>query len=134
MNREATIIGSFIYIILMNLDKLDLHKGSVVRLREHILAKLKKAPIKHAKEADELWERIVTDNPEKFELYISPVIETLFFNHEDKMIEMYGKDFGLLVTRATMKIAYGDKEDVIRRSYLIADNISKAVKLSLICR
>jgi len=36
------------------------------------------------------------------------------------MIEMYGKDFGLLVTRATMKIAYGDKEDVIRRSYLIA--------------
>lgn len=115
----------------MNLDKLDLHKGSVVRLREHILAKLKNAPIKYAKEADELWKRIVTDNPDKFELYISPVVETLFFNHEDKMIEMYGKDFGLLVTRATMKIAYGDKEDVIRRSYLIADNISKAVKLSL---
>ena len=131
MNREATIIGSFIYIILMNLDKLDLHKGSVARLRGHIFAKLKKAPIKYAKEADELWERIVTDNPEKFELYISPVIETLFFNHEDKMIEMYGKDFGLLVTRATMKMAYGDKEDVIRRSYLVADSISKEVKLSL---
>lgn len=130
MNREATIIGSFIYIILINLDKLDLCKGSVIKLREHILAKLKKAPNKYAKEADELWKRIVTDNPEKFELYISPVVETLFFNHEDKMLKMYGKDFGLLLTRATMKMAYGDKEDALRRSYLMADNISSAVKLS----
>lgn len=125
--REAVIVGSFIYIILHNLDKEDLVKGSVIKLRERLLARLRKAPIKYAKEADALWEQIVVNNQRQFTMYISPVVEALYFNHEKAMNDMYGNDFDEIVSRATMKMTYGDNEEALRNSYLMADIITKEV-------
>lgn len=127
MSKEATIVGSFIYIVLMNLDAADMNKGSVIKLRQRILSRLKLAPKKYAREADELWEKIVKNNPDKFSMYISPFVETLFFNHEDVMLEMFGSDFGTIISRATMKMAYGNDETALKYSYLMADIISKEV-------
>lgn len=127
ISKEATLVGAFMYIILLNLDKEDLVKGSVARLKERIFARLRKSPRKYAKEADALWSKIIANNPQKFSLYISPVIETLFFNHEAVMLSMFGDDFGDIVSRATMKMAYGDNEEALRNSYIMADIISKEV-------
>lgn len=126
-HKIATIIGSYIVFILnTKVPAKDKSHASTIRLRQAIRVKLRKAKdkLELVPIADEVWVDIV----EKYKgtsILPSTLIETLFFNHYDEMVAMYGQNIGDLVTRYVEK---HQNNLHAKNSYDIADALSNAVK------
>ena len=129
-NNKALIIGSYIVYILNNMVPVaDKSHGSVIRLKQSLLSVLRKQDkTKSAdaiNQADKVWQEVL----EEFSgTYILPatMIEALYFNHEQDMIETFGSKISNLVIRYTEK---HQNNNHARDSYNIADAMSARLNL-----
>ena len=125
-NKVATVIGSYIVFILNSMiPAKDKGHASTIRLKQALLPVLRKAD--HREElvpiADKIWLKVATEYTGTTVLP-STMIETLFFNHYDDMVNMYGNHIGDLVTRYVTK---HQNSLHTKDSYNIADALSEAV-------
>ena len=128
---QATITASFIVALMSHLDKHNSHRGSVVRLRERLIATLKKKPSVLAKIATDAFDYVKNQNKDKkLELDVGIVIMNLAFNKPAYMQEHFGMDILTLVERAVNKITLPDiTEKQGRDSYNVSDDLTKSIEL-----
>ena len=124
-HKVATVIGSYIVFILNSMIPInDKSHASTIRLKQALLGKLRKVEVLDLIPiADQTWLKVAEGNSGTSVLP-STVIETLFFNHYDEMLAMYGNHIGDLVTRYVSK---HQNNLHTKDSYNIADALSKAV-------
>lgn len=127
---QATITGAFILVLILQLSKEDQKKGSVIRLKERLMSKLKKQPKEYSKLADEAYNEVATNNNNKeLELDIGIVIEGLVMNKIAYMQELFGMDIGLLVSRCSAKVTLPNlTREQGRNSWDITDELKEAIE------
>ena len=128
---QAMITASFILVLLSHLNKHDGHRGSVIRLKERLIATLKKKPLGLAKLATEAYDYVKDEHKDKkLELDIGIVIMNLSFNKPIYLQEHFGMDILMLVERAVNKITLPNlTEKQGRDSYDISDILTRSIEL-----
>ena len=127
---QAYITGAYIIMLLNHLSKEDSRKGSVIRLRNSLIYKLIKTP----EVVSALVDRAYNLTREKFkdekvELDIGILIESLAFNKEDYMKEIFGANIIDLVSRASIKIQLDTlTAKQSKDTYLVADIMKKDIE------
>lgn len=127
-NKEAAFVGAMIFALIEAfLDEQEKSRGTTIRLKQSLLKQLRKCPITMARMADMAFQRVLTELEGKgYTMYASTVIETIFFNCEAQMKMMYGDEISSIVSNFTLKVeTFGDDEETIKRSYVVADMLSK---------
>ena len=131
-NKEAAFVGAMIFALIdAFLDGKEKSRGTTIRLKQTLLKQLRKCPITMARMADVAFQRVLNELESKgYTMYASTVIETLFFNCEAQMRLMYGNDISDIVSNFTLKVeTFGDDEETIKRSYIVADMLSKEFQI-----
>ena len=120
---RAIIASSYMLFLLGHLDNKDKVKGSVALLRQKLFSKVSKEDKELAKIANIAWDN-VSSNVE-YAISISVSVESIFFEFENELSQYLGNDFGLVVSRATMKLPTDDKS--ISNSYKFIGELKKSV-------
>lgn len=128
---QAMITASFILVLLSHLNKHDKHRESVIRLKERLIATLKKKPLGLAELANNAFDYVKDKNKDKkLELDIGIVIMNLTFNKPNYMQEHFGMDILTLTERAVNKITLPNLTEIQGRdSYHISDSLTKSIEL-----
>ena len=130
---QAYITGAYIIMLLNHLSKEDSRKGSVIRLRNSLIYKLIKTP----EVVSALVDRAYNLTREKFkdekvELDIGILIESLAFNKEDYMKEIFGANIIDLVSRASIKIQLDTlTAKQSKDTYLVADIMKRDIEKTI---
>jgi len=127
---QAYITGAYIIMLLGHLSKEDIRKGSVIRLRNSLIYKLIKTPKVVAALVDRAYNLTREKfKDEKVELDTGILIESLAFNKEDYMKEIFGVNIIDLVSRASIKIQLDTlTAKQSKDTYLIADIMKKDIE------
>jgi hypothetical protein len=127
---QATMTGAYILMLLGHLSKEDYNKASVVRLTQRLRKILKHRPISDARLADEAYDVIKKKyKDEPIELVVGILIETLAFNKEEYMKQLFGNDIITFVERASAKITIpGLNEKQRKDSYRVADELKDSLE------
>jgi hypothetical protein len=127
---QASITGAFILVLLFQLTRSDYNRASVIRLNQRIRKILREQSKVDRVLADEAYETIKLKYLEdKIELDIGILIETLAFNKEDYMKQLFGNDIITYVERAAAKITLPDLTPKQRKdSYMIADELKDSLE------
>jgi hypothetical protein len=126
---QAIISGAFI-LVLLKQDTDNKNKASVIRLKEAIVSKIRKASKVYAELADKAFNEVVeARRDEKLELDVGIMIEAIALNKENAMREFYGNNIIDLVCRAAYKITVsGLTRQQGKDSYMIADELKAALE------
>jgi hypothetical protein len=127
---QSGCIGAMILVLLGQLDKEDMPKESVIRLRTRLIGSLRKLPREVAMIADKAFEAIRDRHKERtLELDIGIIIESLTFSKQAYMQEIFGMDIIALVERCAYKITVsGLTKQQGRDSYDIADELKESIE------
>ena len=127
---QATITGSFIYVLLMQLDGVDERKGSVINLKQRLRGKLKLQSKELAKLADDAYNYVVQQHKgERLELDIGILIEGLNLNKITYMEEMFGRDITRMVNNVANKICVDNlTKEQSKNSWKITDELKEALE------
>ncbi len=128
---KAIIVGSFVlYLIDALLDKSEQNHLSTIRLRQCIRAKTSRTE-NHAyvKMSNDAWIATVAKYEENsMHIAIFDAVETLVFDHEKIMTDMFGSNIMMYTNGFTQKQT---RDGVPREILLQSREVSKALKKSL---
>ena len=130
---KALIIGSYILYLCNLMDKEERHKGSTISLVDWMLKKSKKVKIDNKTEivklADDIWQRVLTEySNDNIKIAVAIVIETLYFNHQAEMDEVYGQELSNRIMRMTDKQSFGDISEYAKDSYSVSDSLTESTR------
>jgi len=127
---QAGCIGAMILVLLNHLDKKDITKESVIRLRTVLSGTLRKLSREVAVIADNAFDTVRDRHKErKLELDIGIVIESLAFSKQAYMQEIFGMNIISLVERCAYKITVsGLTKQQGRDSYDISDELKESIE------
>ena len=128
---RATITGSFVIYLLSMLEGQDKVRGSVVKLKQALMAITTKEKNKDLVVlANEAWAKVVDKyKDENYRLVLADAVEMLVNDEIDAMEKLYGKNIGDLAYRATLKlIGNGVEPEILKESREISDSLIEATR------
>ena len=129
---QAIIYGSFIlYAINALLDKSEQTNMTTIRLKQMLFAKTRMASNKaFVVISNEAWSSVVDKYKDKnYRLAIFQFVESIGFEVEDIMTEMYGVNFSNYISAFAMKQTYdGIGTDILKETRELSTELVKATR------
>jgi hypothetical protein len=129
---QAIIYGSFIlYAIDSLLSKSERVNGTTIRLKQMLFAKTKKADnLEYVKMSNEAWSMVVDKYKDKsYRIAIFDFVESIGFEAEEIMTEMFGKNFIENISAFSLKHTYdGTSSDILKETREISKELIDATR------